>query len=142
MAFIERPYQFKEYPKIVTHAGKRVTVKNADEEAALLTPNVKLDPPVLMVRTELAPVIETKVYEDGTQATGVAPLPDQSPAEQEMLPPLDQDELTQPEVAAPPAAPVDEFKGLATNHPTPVLQTRAKRQAAQQAAEAAKARKK
>lgn len=28
------------------------------------------------------PTIETKIYADGTSATGVAPLPDQSPAEQ------------------------------------------------------------
>jgi hypothetical protein len=29
------------------------------------------------------PVVETKAYDDGTVATGVAPLPDQSPAEQD-----------------------------------------------------------
>ena len=30
-----------------------------------------------------APTVETKEYSDGTTATGVAPLPDQSPAQQE-----------------------------------------------------------
>ena len=127
MAFIERPYQFKEYPKLITVGAKRVTVKNADEEAALLAPNVKLDPPVLMVGTE--PVVETEGYNGGIPPDGLpGPQPEQSPDEQE--------------AQSAPAAPVDEFKGLATNQPTPVLQTRAKRQAAQQAAEAAKARKK
>jgi hypothetical protein len=28
-------------------------------------------------------VVETRVYDDGTEATGTAPLPDQSPADQE-----------------------------------------------------------
>jgi hypothetical protein len=45
------------------------------------------------VPTELA--IETKVYTDGTTATGVAPLPEQSPAQQdaEQLPPDSPDPL-------------------------------------------------
>lgn len=30
-----------------------------------------------------APVVETKIYADGLSATGTAPLPDQSPAEQD-----------------------------------------------------------
>lgn len=33
--------------------------------------------------TQIDPVVETKEYADGTTATGIAPLPDQSPAEQE-----------------------------------------------------------
>jgi hypothetical protein len=35
-----------------------------------------------------APVIETKQYADGSTATGVAPLPDLSPAEQDATAPL------------------------------------------------------
>ena len=37
-------------------------------------------------RAEAAPqpAIETKTYSDGSSATGVAPLPDQSPAQQEL----------------------------------------------------------
>lgn len=33
--------------------------------------------------TELMPGVEVAVYPDGTQATGVAPLPEQSPAQQD-----------------------------------------------------------
>lgn len=35
------------------------------------------------VKGEVSGEIQTKKYEDGTTATGVAPLPDQSPAEQD-----------------------------------------------------------
>jgi hypothetical protein len=53
-----------------------------------------------------APVIETKEYSDGSSATGVAPLPDQSPAQQEaaeQAASAPEPDVTQMLDAAPPA---------------------------------------
>lgn len=64
------------YPKWVSrgYGLGDVLCLNAEEEAALLTPCVEAEEP--------AKAVETKAYEDGTVATGPAPLPEQSPAEQ------------------------------------------------------------
>lgn len=57
---------FQEFPKWVYpdgDAARGVLVHSAEQEAALL------------------PKVETKTYEDDTQAIGPAPLPAESPAE-------------------------------------------------------------
>ena len=61
--------EFQEYPKWIysdpDDASTGVLVQDANQESELTAPDV-----------------ETKEYADGTQATGVAPLPEHSPTEQ------------------------------------------------------------
>ena len=63
---------FQEFPKALTRGDElRIVADSAGEEAA------RADG----FRFWSDPVVETKTYEDGAEATGAAPLPDESPAE-------------------------------------------------------------
>lgn len=160
MTPVKTPYVYKEFPKLVTNAkGKRVTVQNADEEAAAKGVPQSVPQTVNVEVETFAPVdFETRVYADGSSASGPGPLPALSPEEQEAAeedaaaprdanglrldgPTIDEfvaagykAEAYPPEGYAPktPAvpAPGGELAGLATNKPLGVpIVTRSKRRA-------------
>ena len=60
-----------------------------DEEVAQLNDLLGLNPPAMFggelpdTESTVGLIVETKHYLDGSSATGVAPLPDQSPEQQE-----------------------------------------------------------
>lgn len=64
---------FQEFPKALYREAECLIVADAHEEEAARAGGF---------RFWSDPVVETKTYADGGTATGVAPLPDQSPAEQ------------------------------------------------------------
>ena len=75
----------KQYPKAVDHVQgsepgqlEPVIVKSAEEEKAYLASKAPA------AKTEAKPaVVETKIYSDGSSATGPAPLPELSPGQQD-----------------------------------------------------------
>lgn len=63
-----------------------ITIRDNNTYAAVAEPKPEAAPAKRVRKAaslvQSTPITETKVYEDGTSATGPAPLPDQSPGEQ------------------------------------------------------------